>query len=91
MSCQFRGADGLADVPLGMFGDVGQEANHGGWQPLPAYFSRFGEICGVECADYRFGVLEAGVERAQEFIERCSRLVLGMERGHLRFGELFAL
>jgi hypothetical protein len=45
----------------------------------------------VERTDYRFGVLETGVERGQQLIERCSWLVLGMERAHLRFGKLFAL
>src|ERR1700720_4943943 len=39
----FGGADGLADVTLGVLGEVDQEADHGRWQLLAADGAGFGE------------------------------------------------
>jgi hypothetical protein len=46
-SRQLGGADGLADVALSMFGDVGEETDYRGGQALPAYFARGGQVGGI--------------------------------------------
>ena len=88
---QFSCADGLADVPLRMLGDMGQQSDHRRGQPLPSHFARIGQCRGIDSADDRFSTLKGRVQLLQEFFPGCARLRFCLERDQLGWSELFTL
>lgn len=85
------GGDGLADVTLGVFGEVDQEAEDGGGQGLAADEARQFQQVGAQGNDGLLGGVEMMMEFGEELFGGGSGVELGMEGVELPGGELLAL
>jgi hypothetical protein len=86
----FRRGNRLADMPLGVIGQVHQQPSNRGWELFPADFPLFIELCRRECADATRAFAEAHYEFGQQLISRCARSQLTFHRRHLFRAKLSA-
>jgi len=83
--------DYLADVPLRVLGDVGQQADNGCGQALASDFARVGQGRWVDASDYGFRFAEDAIQVGQERVAVCARFVFGCAGSELFRGQLAAL
>lgn len=87
---QFGSTDRLADVPLGVLGNVCQQADDRGGQPFSPDFTRVAENGWVESPDNFLGSPDSVVQPRQQLIPRRARFRLRFEGGELRFRQLLS-
>ena len=75
-------------MPLDVLGDMREQADHSGREPLPADLARLCQRRRIERAHHGFGIFERRIQAGKQFFPRRARFEFRLVRGPLSFGKL---